>query len=321
MIYHPKLDNDGNKVSINNPSMPTDIETWLAPSKAATVTPNGDLPGELNGISFDDWTDHPQCNAEWENLAAKSLVDEPPFLPPKNKKSAAGVVIEESDGRIWLVAPSNAYGGYTATFPKGTVEHGASLHATALKEAFEETGLRVEIIGFLADSNRSTTFTRYYRARRLGGSPACMGWESQAVHLVSRESLTKHVTHPNDKQLLEILLRYPVELKAHDILRNQYGLTSGHRVLAAISGYRHQTGKWPTRILMDEHSIGGIRNGVFTPLGWKLLNQKVQITSCDVLTIYAEGQEGRVEYGDHTHLTDEGDERPDVWIWGIKLTD
>jgi hypothetical protein len=50
-----------------------------------------------------------------------------------------------------------------------------SSRANAIKECFEESGLQVELTGFLCDSVRSTSVTRYYTARRLGGSPADMG--------------------------------------------------------------------------------------------------------------------------------------------------
>jgi hypothetical protein len=56
---------------------------------------------------------------------------------------------------------------------------------------------------------RSTqTYTRYYIARRTGGSPACMGWESQAVHLVPMAQLRQVATHPNDAPVIAALERW-----------------------------------------------------------------------------------------------------------------
>jgi 8-oxo-dGTP pyrophosphatase MutT (NUDIX family) len=54
------------------------------------------------------------------------------------ERAAAGAVVMEPDGRLWLVAPSNGFGGYLATFPKGRVEPGISLQATAIREVWEE---------------------------------------------------------------------------------------------------------------------------------------------------------------------------------------
>ena len=61
------------------------------------------------------------------------------------------------------------------------------------------------LTGFLCDSVRSTSVTRYYTARRVGGHPADMGWESQAVHLVPRNLLSVVVAHPNDQGVLQAL--------------------------------------------------------------------------------------------------------------------
>lgn len=74
-----------------------------------------------------------------------------------------------------------------------------------MKEAFEESGLLVELTGFLCDSLRSTTVTRYYAAKRLAGNPADAGWETQAVHLVPLTLLPSLVTHPNDEVILQAI--------------------------------------------------------------------------------------------------------------------
>jgi 8-oxo-dGTP pyrophosphatase MutT (NUDIX family) len=206
-IYHPKLDEHGQQLALKNPSQATPLSTWRNPSEVATVIPNGELTSALNGINFSKWSDAPNTASAWEILAAQSIIDEPPFAPPSHKKHAAGVVVEESDGRIWIIAPSNGFGGYIATFPKGTLELGASKQATAIKEAFEESGLRVELTGFLADTERTTSYTRYYLAKRIGGNPADMGWESQAVHLVPRNVLNLYLTHACDLPLLKLLLK------------------------------------------------------------------------------------------------------------------
>lgn len=121
------------------------------------------------------------------------------------KAAASGVVILEDDGRVWVVSPSNAFGGYTHTFPKGKLDRGLSLRANALKEGFEESGLRVVLTDFLCDVQRSTSVTRYYTARRVGGHPASMGGETQAVHLVPHALLAQFVAHPNDKLVLQAL--------------------------------------------------------------------------------------------------------------------
>ena len=80
-----------------------------------------------------------------------------------------------------------------------------SLQATALVEALEESGLKVRLVQHLVDVKRSQSYTRYYLAERVGGNPADMGWESQAVMLVPKARLAKVVIHPNDAPILEAL--------------------------------------------------------------------------------------------------------------------
>jgi ADP-ribose pyrophosphatase YjhB (NUDIX family) len=101
----------------------------------------------------------------------------------KQKHLSTGVLIVEPDGRVWITKPTNEYGGYQHTFPKGTVEPGIPLQANAIKEAWEETGLKVKIVGVLGDHERDTSVARLYVAQREGGTPSDMGWESQAIKL------------------------------------------------------------------------------------------------------------------------------------------
>lgn len=200
---HPRRDDDGQRVLIERPSAPTPLEAWATPSASACVVPGGPMPAALNGVAFLSWRGV-QTDAEWEALAAIHQIEEPALGTLDSYKNAAGVVLREPDGRIWLVAPSNAYGGYLATFPKGTMG-GKSAQATALAEAFEESGLRVRLVRHLVDIKRSQSYTRYYVAERIGGSPSDMGWESQAVMLVPPAELMKFLNSPYDRAVLEKL--------------------------------------------------------------------------------------------------------------------
>ncbi|MGR9088322.1 MAG: NUDIX hydrolase, partial [Gammaproteobacteria bacterium] len=169
----------------------------------AVVVPDGKTPSTLNGIPLTAWDSAPESFAEWVQVAGQTDADEPPIQPKPGKKLSAGVVTVEPDGRFWVVAPTNAFGGYQATFPKGTIESGLSPQAAAIKEAFEESGLQVEIAGWIGDFERTTSVTRYYFARRLSGNPAAMGWESQAVMLVPKDKLLGTLNHPKDHELLK----------------------------------------------------------------------------------------------------------------------
>ncbi len=206
-VYHPQPDERGRAVLISSPSLPTAPASWLDPAQVATVIPLGALPPMLNGVPFAPWIDAPATNEAWGEVAGQADIAEPPFELPPSRSPAAGVVVVEDDGRVWAVSPSNRFGGYDATFPKGRVDPGVNLQATAIREAFEESGLRVEILAHLVDSPRTLTYTRYYLARRVGGNPALMGWESQAVHLVPQADLANLLCNPNDRIVIAALAR------------------------------------------------------------------------------------------------------------------
>ena len=205
--FHPQPDEHGAPVRLAHPSTPTTVASWHDPASVATVIPLGALPPSLNDVPFAPWLDLPASNADWQTVAGQGVIDEPPFVVTAAFAPAAGVVIQEDDGRVWAVAPSNRFGGYDATFPKGRVEPAISLQATAIREAFEESGLRVQIVRHLIDCRRTQTMTRYYLARRLGGNPALMGWESQAVHLVPMALLDTVLGNPNDAAIIDALRR------------------------------------------------------------------------------------------------------------------
>lgn len=203
-VFHPRVDEHGMRVEIKKPCQPSDLKAWSDPNGSACVVPDGPMPDAINGIAVSSWGQGPASKADWEALAAKGAVPEPEFKVPTGYKKAAGVVVREPDGRIWVVAPSNAFGGYRATFPKGTMD-GLSTQATALVEAYEESGLHVRLIRYLVDVKRSQSYTRYFLAERVGGNPADMGWESQAVMLVPTGQLQQVLNSPNDLPIIEAL--------------------------------------------------------------------------------------------------------------------
>ncbi len=206
-ITHPKLGKNGKPLLIKKPTQPSVQNSWHEPSATAVFVPGGRSPAELNGVPMTIWTDHPDNDAAWNALdLLAAAMDEPP-IPKTHLSFASGIVTVEPDGRIWLVSPTNQYGGYETTLPKGKIEGSKlTLRANAVKEAFEESGLKVKIIGYLGDFKRTTSMTRLYLGKRLGGDPSDMGWESQAVRLVPLAELELWLTAPADKPVLEAIL-------------------------------------------------------------------------------------------------------------------
>lgn len=212
--HHPQLGDDGKPVLISFPHHASLPSTWHNAKAVATFTPDGDVPLSINGISLKPWRDTPKTSAGWNYAEGinRSIV-EPKLNVPIGKHVAAGVIVEEPDGRVWLIAPTNKFGGYEASFPKGTAEKGLSLQANALKEAWEESGLKVEITEYLGDFERTTSVCRMYKAKRVGGDPTKCGWETQAVHLVPKEHLYEHLNMWPDHPIAEAVGAGPAPAK------------------------------------------------------------------------------------------------------------
>ena len=83
-----------------------------------------------------------------------------------------------------------------------------SLAQNAAKETWEEAGLLVEPYAFLVDVPRRIVVTRYFLARRVAGSPALAGWESQAVSLMPFEEVKKALNREGDQAVLPALEAY-----------------------------------------------------------------------------------------------------------------
>jgi len=176
----------------------TKIQDWSDRSKIFSIKPKEQTPKSLNGIPMIS-----KNFSSWNSLT--STIEEPSESVFGSGKKAAGCIVLEKDGRVWVVHPTNQFGGYSATFPKGTLESGMSLQATAVKETFEESGLLVKITGFAIDVRRTTSVARYYFAQRIGGDPADMGWESEMVSLVPVSKLHAIVNHPADKPIVDLI--------------------------------------------------------------------------------------------------------------------
>lgn len=202
---HPKPDGKGQQVMINHPHPPGAEAQWFQASAIATFLPAGPVPDQLNGIPLAPWQDAPRTLKDWAWVPGQHPELREPPLDPQGKEPAAGVIVVEPDGRIWIVCPTNRFANCEASFPKGRADEGLSLQATAIKETFEESGLRIAITGLMGDFPGLITMSRFYWARRVGGSPADMGWESQAVLLVPPGQLEAVVNLPRDKEIARLI--------------------------------------------------------------------------------------------------------------------
>lgn len=202
-VFHPKRDESDDRVELKSPTSPSASSNWEIVTEIATFVPGGACPAKLNGIPFQPVRD--ANDVLFQRYARKNSFAEPAFNCPEGYKPAAGALVVEPDGRVWLIHPSNQYGSYHLTFPKGASHGVAMLRETAVRESFEKSGLLVELFDFLADAKRSLSYTRYYLARRISGSPTDMGWESQAVSLVPHDRLPENLNSAFDQPLAQAL--------------------------------------------------------------------------------------------------------------------
>lgn len=237
---HPQVNDKGEPVTINYPTKPSGPESWGDATKVATFVPGGDVPKALNGVPFRAWTP-PADEGGWATVSGQNAkIEEDSFEPVKGKSVGTGVIVVEPDGRVWLTKPTNEFGGYQHTFPKGTLEPHLPMQANAIKEAYEETGLKVEITGVFGDFERTTSKARYYIARRTGGTPKDMGWESQALRLAPVSSLKNLLNMPVDKGIVDEI---KAELEIGGSLHKAKSLAFRAKVLLAKAGAPKAPGK------------------------------------------------------------------------------
>lgn len=175
----------------------------------------------VGGPALKSWRP-PQSNEEWKNVAGQDRsIHEPPLpslkqkpysyvdkktgetrtVQPNDLRLSSGVIMREADGRTWLLHPKNGFGGYKYTFPKGGVEEGLHPQANAIKEAFEETGLKARITGFAGDYRGDTSITRMYHAVREDGHPKDHGWETDHVALAASQDLDSMLNRSRDRKI------------------------------------------------------------------------------------------------------------------------
>jgi 8-oxo-dGTP pyrophosphatase MutT (NUDIX family) len=182
-------------------------KTLHDPEKIAEWIPAQITDGELNGVPFAPW--QPPDGYNWlTSPGRKPRLPEPPMPQVPNKRLASAILMVEPDARVWIfmLAALTDGGGEEVpvplpvhAVPSGALESSMDAQAIAVREAWEATGLRAEILAHLNDYERPSSVTRYYVARRTGGAPWRMGHEAQAVKLVPLDQLPSIATDDTDK--------------------------------------------------------------------------------------------------------------------------
>lgn len=134
--------------------------------------------------------------------------------PTKRAVSAGGLVFDDRpDGRwVVLISRRNAAGTLQWTLPKGGLEQGEDLHAAAVREVLEETGLHTRIDGELGtvdywfvwrpDEVRYHKYVHYYLLAHLGGDTTQHDDEAEDVEWMPIAEALRRLSHPNERRLV-----------------------------------------------------------------------------------------------------------------------
>lgn len=242
------IDKPAGSAPSSTATQPTSTPASAAPKDTIPYTPEHDFttgkaePGVLNGIPFSSAP--PKF---WEKTPDKDVGEHAPV----HKIERSSVLIQEPDGRVWIVQPTNQFGDRRYTIPGGTNEPHLSNQQNALKEIWEETGLQVEITGHLGDFQDSNNgrYGRLYVGKRIGGAP----WEakiensirdkngnpaaeSERVTLVTPELAAQRLHRTDD--LAQIATLQPIKVNT---------LSHGNMMKKLVEGMKPAAKSWERR--------------------------------------------------------------------------
>jgi 8-oxo-dGTP pyrophosphatase MutT (NUDIX family) len=92
-----------------------------------------------------------------------------------------GGVLVDASGKVLLREPTQHFGQYVWTFPKGRCDVGETPRAAAQREVLEETGYASQILAPIPKVFGGTTSTTVFFLMRPVGEPAAFGWETASI--------------------------------------------------------------------------------------------------------------------------------------------
>ncbi len=121
-----------------------------------------------------------------------------PTADPQYYRPAAGIAILDANGRVWIGRRKGQLGKYVWQLPQGGIDRGETAQDAALRELYEETGIRADqvvILGRIEDE-LFYDFPKGYRQGRFKKS-----WRGQrqswfAMRFLGRDQDVDLKAHP-----------------------------------------------------------------------------------------------------------------------------
>ena len=132
----------------------------------------------------------------------------------KREFSAGGVLFK--DNYVLLIKnPSGVW-----SFPKGNIEKGETPEQAAIREVYEETNVKGEIITYIGEihywyrlkGEKIFKSVKYYLMRYVSGEPK-PSWEVKDAKFIPLEAAKRLLKYKGDKSIFEKALRIKEELK------------------------------------------------------------------------------------------------------------
>ncbi len=143
------------------------------------------------------------------------------------RKAYGGVVIDPA-GRVLLREPTDHYKGHVWTFAKGKPEPGESPEQTALREVFEETGVRATVVLKIpGEFGGSTTSNEYFLMRPIEDTGQHDGETVRTVWVSKEEA----------GQLLMLTVKPKRRRRDLRVLKLAFGLFNALRLAAEVHGF------------------------------------------------------------------------------------
>ena len=150
----------------------------------------------------------------------------------RQELSAGGVLVRRMRGRWWVAAirpRRDHHSRETWVLPKGHIEPGESAAETAVREAYEETGLRTRVERKLGDvryvytwdGERVFKVVSFFLLRpvsgRLGNLPPGMEVEVEEVRWLPLDEAPRRLAYAGERQMAERAIEAIAVLPLHGL--------------------------------------------------------------------------------------------------------